>query len=70
MPGVRIFLELLNYTMKRRIIRNDLMSVSEYAKKYGTNRVRVYKMIDNGELTVEHISGTDYIRLKVDAEKV
>ena len=46
------------------------MSVSEYAKKYGTNRVRVYKMIDNGELTVEHISGTDYIKLKVDTEKV
>jgi len=55
--------------MKRRIIRNDLVSVSEYSKRYNINRVKIYKMIDDGELVVEHISGTDYIRLKFDTVK-
>ncbi len=49
--------------MKRRIVRKDLMSKSEYAKAYNVSRVTVDKMIDRGELIVEHISGTDYIRL-------
>ena len=51
--------------MKRRIVRNDLMSKSDYSKKYGVNRVAIDKMINNGDLVVEHISGTDYIRITV-----
>ena len=51
--------------MKRRIVRNDLMSKSEYSKKYGINRVTIDKKINSGELIVEHISGTDYIRVAV-----
>jgi hypothetical protein len=52
--------------MKRRIIRNDLMSKSDYSKKYGINRVSIDKMIENGDLFVETISGTDFIRLNFD----
>lgn len=49
--------------MKRVIIRKDLMKKSEYSKKYGINRVTIDKMIERGELVVERISGTDYIRI-------
>lgn len=52
--------------MKRKIIRHDLVSISEYAIRYNKSRPTIYKMIDNGELVVEHISGTDYIRLTTD----
>jgi len=50
--------------MKKIIIRNDLVKKSDYSKKYGINRVTIDKMINEGTLTVERISGTDYIRLK------
>jgi hypothetical protein len=52
--------------MKRRIVRKDLVSISDYSKMYNINRVRIYRMIEDGELVVEHISGTDYIRLSQD----
>ena len=49
--------------MKKVKIRHDLMSKSEYSKNYAVNRNTLDKMIDNGELAVERISGTDYIKL-------
>lgn len=49
--------------MKRKIIRNDLMNKSEYSQKYGINRVTLDKMIDDGKLIIEVISGKEYIRL-------
>lgn len=48
----------------KRIVRKDLMSKIEYSKKYGVSRPTIDRMIKDGELTVEHISGTDYIRIK------
>jgi hypothetical protein len=51
--------------MKRIIKRNDLMSKSDYAKKYGINRVKIDQMIEQGELIVEEISGKHYIKLVV-----
>jgi len=50
--------------MKRVIIRKDLMKKSEYSKKYGINRVALDKEIQEGKHVVEHISGTDYVRLE------
>jgi hypothetical protein len=50
--------------MKRVIIRKDLMSKSEYSKQYRVNRPTIDKLIKDGELIVEQISGTDYIRIK------
>jgi hypothetical protein len=52
--------------MKRVKIRKDLLSKSEYSKRYNLNRVRIDKMIESGEVSVERISGTDYIILKKD----
>jgi hypothetical protein len=52
--------------MKRVKIREDLLSKSEYSKRYNLNRVRIDKMIESGEVSVERISGTDYIILKKD----
>jgi hypothetical protein len=52
--------------MKRILVRSDLLNKMEYSKKYGINRVRIDKMIENGQLRVERISGTDYIILKRD----
>jgi hypothetical protein len=52
--------------MKRVIERKDLMSKSEYSKQYGINRVAVDKLIEEGKLVVERISGVDYIRLKAE----
>ena len=49
--------------MKRIIIRKDLMNKKEYSEKYQINRVSLDKKIEAGELVVERISGTDYIRL-------
>ena len=51
--------------MKRIRVRDDLMSKTEYSKAYNINRVRIDKMVSNGELSVERISGKDYIVLKV-----
>lgn len=50
--------------MKRVIIRSDLMKKKEYSEKYGIDRVKLDKKIEDGEFVVEQISGTDYIRLK------
>lgn len=50
--------------MKRVILRNDLMSKSEYSKKYNINRVAIDKMINEGRLVVERISNVDYIKIK------
>jgi hypothetical protein len=50
--------------MKRIIERKDLMSKSEYSRQYGINRMAVDKLIEEGKLVVERISGVDYIRLR------
>jgi len=50
--------------MKRKRIRTDLMSKTEYSKAYNINRVTIDKMIENGELSVEVISKKDYIIVK------
>ena len=50
--------------MKRMVIRKDLIKKSDYSKKYGVNRVTLDKLICEGKLAVEQISGTDYIRLE------
>lgn len=50
--------------MKKIKIRVDLINKSEYSKLYNINRVRIDKMIEDGILHVERISGVDYIVLK------
>ena len=40
------------------------MSKNDYSKKYRINRMAVDKMIEDGELSVEEISGKHYIKLK------
>lgn len=50
--------------MKRKRVRTDLMSKTEYSKAYNKNRVAIDKMIEEGELSVEVISGRDYILIK------
>jgi hypothetical protein len=50
--------------MKRIIIRNDLMKKSDYSKKFGVNRVQLDKKINDGDLVVEEIGGTHYIKIK------
>ena len=50
--------------MKRRRIRTDLMNKTEYSKAYNVNRVTIDKKIEDGELSVEVISGKDYILIK------
>jgi hypothetical protein len=52
--------------MKKITIRKDLMNKSDYSKKYKINRVTIDRMIENGDLAVERISGTDYIKLHFD----
>jgi hypothetical protein len=52
--------------MKRIIERNDLMSKMDYSKKYNINRVAIDKMISEGKLAVERISGVEYIRLNIE----
>lgn len=49
--------------MKKKIIRTDLMSKSEYSKQYGISRPTVDKKIENGELVVEVISGVEYVKI-------
>lgn len=51
--------------MKRVIERKDLLKKSEYSKRYGINRVKLDKMIEDGKLVVERISNTDYVRINV-----
>lgn len=50
--------------MRRITIRHDLMSKSDYSKKYGISRPTIDKMIESGHLHVEEISGTHFIRIK------
>jgi hypothetical protein len=59
-----VILDFKIYIMKRMIIRRDLIKKSDYAKKYNINRVTLDKIIQEGKLVVEQISGTDYIRLE------
>jgi hypothetical protein len=51
--------------MKRIIVRKDLMSKSDYSRKYGVSRATLDKQIEDGMHIVERISGTDYIRLNM-----
>jgi len=41
------------------------MSKSDYSKKYGINRPAIDKMIEEGKLIVEEISGKHYIKLDI-----
>lgn len=50
--------------MKRIIKRDDLMSKSDYSKKYGINRVTIDQMIEDGKLIVEEISEKHYIKIR------
>lgn len=58
-----VFFEKNFYKMKKKIIRTDLMSKSEYSKQYGISRPTVDKKIENGELVVEVISGVEYVKI-------
>lgn len=49
--------------MKRIKLRDDLMSKSTYSKAYNIARPIIDKMIENGELSVEEISGKHYIKI-------
>jgi hypothetical protein len=53
--------------MKMIKVRKDLMSKSEYSKKYGIHRVTIDQMIEAGKLQVEQISGKNYIKLSFDS---
>jgi hypothetical protein len=50
--------------MKRIKVRTDLMSKSDYSKRYGLNRTTLDKKIEDGYLAVEEISGKHYIKVK------
>lgn len=50
--------------MKKVKVRKDLLSKSEFSKRYNKSRPTIDKMIESGELEVEEISGTDYIRIQ------
>ena len=52
--------------MRKAKVRTDLMSKTEYAVKYNVSRVTIDKLISDGKLAVEVISGKDYIKLKQD----
>ena len=49
--------------MKRKKIRTDLISKQDYHKRYGTPRPKINDMIESGKLSVEEISGTEYIKI-------
>lgn len=49
--------------MKKVKVRNDLMSKKEFSVKYGMSRPLIDRMINRGEIPVEHICGIDYIRI-------
>ena len=51
--------------MKKILIRKDLMSKSEYSKKHKISRPMIDKMIEDGELSVEEISGKHYIKINI-----
>jgi hypothetical protein len=50
--------------MKRITVRNDLMSKSNYSKKFMISRPTIDTRIKNGELAIERIDGVDYIKLR------
>ena len=50
--------------MRRIIVRNDLMSKSDYSKKYNISRPTIDRLINSGILAVEEISGTHFIKVK------
>jgi hypothetical protein len=50
--------------MRKIKVRDDLMSKADYCKKYSINRVAIDKMIEEGKLSVEEISGKHYIKIK------
>lgn len=50
--------------MKRVIIRDDLMSISDYSKKFNISRPTIYARIKDGLLVVERIGTTEYIKIK------
>lgn len=50
--------------MKRITIRTDLMSKSNYSKKFMVSRPTIDTKIKAGELSVERIDGVDYIKIK------
>jgi hypothetical protein len=49
--------------MRKIKVRKDLVSKTEYSKMYNINRVTVDKMIKDGILSVEEISGKHYIKI-------
>jgi len=51
--------------MRRIRIRKDLMSKSDYSKKYKIDRVKIDRLISDGILAVEEISGKHYIIIPV-----
>ena len=50
--------------MRRITLRNDLMNKMDYSKKFGIDRPTIDRMINEGKLAVEEISGTHYIKIK------
>lgn len=50
--------------MRKIRIRTDLMSKSEYSKTHNIARPTIDKMIEDGDLSVEEISGIHYIKIK------
>ena len=49
--------------MKRITVRNDLMSKSNYSKKYCISRPTIDQRIKDGLLSIERIDGIDYIKV-------
>lgn len=49
--------------MKKIKIRTDLISKQDYHKRYDVSRPKINSMIEEGKLTVEEISGTQYIKI-------
>lgn len=49
---------------KRIRIRHDLLSKSDYSRRYGVTRPTIDAMIERGEIKVERISGIDYVSIK------
>jgi len=49
--------------MKKIKIRTDLISKQDYHKRYGISRPAINLMIEEGKLSVEEISGTQYIKI-------
>lgn len=50
--------------MKKITIRTDLMKKVDYAKQYNLSRPTIDKKINDGDLQVERIGTTDYIKIK------